>query len=232
MIAIVDLPYGLVPGFSTGNPTRNAYLAALIQREQPNDAGAAVYLAKNYSFNDTPPDSYLLLAQQSRFAWAGMLTADFLASAPTTTITNALPALPPEAPTSSPFPLVAGCAIQLSGCDVILDEVSDFDSLAGALLVFVDAEIMSIATADLTANGAYSLTVVRGMFGTTIADHTADTPVFIARRGDVVPFTHPSFQTGNNISLKITIGAGSASDLEPFAFTVNGSGTGIGLDLL
>jgi len=220
MSRIIQLPAGL-------SPTDEPWLAALVQRTQANDTRAQVFLAKNYAFNGQPTDSYLLLASQSRFAWAGTLTADFLASAAKTAVTNTLPALPPEVPTSSPFPLVAGLAVQLTGPDTILDDVTDFDALAGALLVFVDNEVMSISAAELTAAGAYMLTVVRGFFGTTIADHLTGADVHIARRSDVVPFTHPSFRESNAPALSVPIGGASLADVQPLPFIV-GDGTSIG----
>lgn len=216
---LVILPTGLKP------PDGNIYLAALVQREQPNDSGAAVYLGKNYAFNGDPSDSYLLLARLRRFAWAGNLASDFLAATAPISVANTPPELPPEVPVG--FTVVPGCTVQLSGPDLILDEVTDFDALAGTLLVFVDAEIMSISEADLSAVGAYSLTVVRGMFGTTIADHLAGAPLAIVRRSDVIPFTHPSFQNGNVSQCKVTIGVGNAADAEMVAFPIGGSGASL-----
>jgi len=216
MNRIVELPIGL-------KPTADIYVAALTQRNQASDTQARLYLSKNFAFNGDPADSYLQLARMSRFAWYGVLTADFLAAAAKTAVVNTLPVLPPEVPASSPFPLVAGLAIQLDGPDLILDEVTDFDSLAGALLVFVDDEIMSISVADLTGAGAYTLTIVRGFFGTTIADHAAGTDVHIIRRADMIPVTHPSFQTGNIIQLKLAIGVENVSDITPFGFEVGGA---------
>ena len=226
MTGIIVLPATLSPSAAT-------YLAALVQRDQQTDAAAAVFLGKNYAFNGVPGDSYSLLARLSRFAWAGNLTADYLATAPETAVGNALPVLPPEAPTSSPFPLVAGCNIQLTGPDQIIDDITDFDSLAGQLLVFIDSEIMSISAAQLTGAGAYSLTLVRGFFGTSIADHLNGAAVFIVRRGDIVPFTHPLVQAGNTLQLKVTVGTGSVSDAAEFDYAVLplGSGDGLGLDL-
>ena len=203
MNLVITLPAGLSP--STGT-----WMASLVQRNQATDASTQLFLSKAFAFSGTPNDSYLLIASQSRFAWGGQLTADFLAATAAIAITNALPALPPEVP--NPPSLVAGLQVQLTGPDLILDEVSDFDALAGALLVFVDNEIMSVDVTTLTAAGAYSLTVIRGMFGTAIADHDAGADIFIVRRTDIVPFTHPSFQTGNTPVFKILTGAGTLAD--------------------
>ena len=215
MNKIVELPTGL-------KPTGDVYLAAFVQRQQQSDAQARVYLERNFAFNGSPPDSYLQMASMSRFAWQGVLTADFLAAAGTTAVTNPLPALPPEVPTSTPFPLVAGCQVQLNGPDIVLDEVFDFDALAGSLLVFVDDEIMSIAIADLTDAGAYSLTVVRGFFGTAVEDHLTGATLFIVLRADVIPFTHPSFQKASAPTFKIAIGVNDVADSDPITLSIPG----------
>lgn len=216
MNRVIQLPAGL-------SPSASLYLAALVQRTKPTDSKAAIYLQRSYAFNGDAPDSYQFLGALNRFAWSGSLTAAFAADAAETAAGNALPELPNGCPATDPFPLVAGCNVQLTGPDQILDEVTDFDGLCGTLLVFVDNEIMSISAAAMTNAGGYSLTVVRGYFGTTIADHAQGAPVFIVRQQDILPLTHPFFVDGNTVTFKLTIGVGVITDSESFEYVIGAS---------
>jgi hypothetical protein len=228
MNRIVQLPIGLAPD------DVSMWLACLARRNQITDANFRLYLCREFTFNGGPLDSYIFLVSQKTFAWHGLLTSSFLAAADEVAVGNSLPAtLPPGCPNTNPFPLVAGLEIQLDGPDLILDEATDFDSLCGDLLAFVDDEILSLSTADLTDTGAYSLTVVRGFFGTAIADHQAGAHIFICRRLDVLPLSHPYFQSGNQIKLKLAIGAADVSNAIPFSLTLpESSGIGWGIELL
>jgi hypothetical protein len=208
---VLSLPAGLKPITAT-------CLAALVRRDQPSDANCKVYLRKNFAFDGDPPASYQLLASMSKFAWAGYLTAEFLAAAAPTSFSNPLPVLPPEAPVAEPFPLVSGLSVQLDGPDLVLDEITDFDAINGTILVFVETEIMALAAAALTGPGAYDLTVVRGFWGSTVADHAANTPIFIIRRDNIVPMAHPSFQPGNISELKIALGVQTLADAALLTF--------------
>ncbi|MGA2787648.1 MAG: hypothetical protein ABSF60_08975, partial [Verrucomicrobiota bacterium] len=83
-------------------------------------------------------------------------------------------------------------------------------------LLFVGNEIMSIAEATLTDSGAYTLTVVRGRFGTAIADHALGDTVMIIALADLLPLQHPHFLGGNTGRFKLTLGGQDASDVDAF----------------
>lgn len=154
----------------------------------------------------------------------GTLTADFPASTPFVAIANPLPAEAGNVGQSgSDFPLAAGLQIQLIGIDLILPGVSDFDALANTVLLFVGDEIMSIAEADMTASGAYSLTVIRGRFGTPIENHTNGDTVWILTLANLKPLQHPHFLAGNDAQFKLTIGDQDIADVTAFDVTFVGN---------
>lgn len=211
--AIVELPLALCPN---GAPA----IAALVTRATQSDAFATLYLGRNYVFNGTPPASFFQLASLTGFAFTGTLTADFPAATSFVSIANPLPA---QAGNVSPFPLAAGLQIQLNGIDLILPGVSDFDALANALLLFVGDEIMSIAEADMTGSGAFSLTVIRGRFGTPIDNHSNGDTVWIIPLTSLKPLQHPHFLAGNDAQFKLTISDQDISDVAPFDVTFVGN---------
>jgi hypothetical protein len=81
---------------------------------------------------------------------------------------------------------------------------------------------MSVAETNLIGPAAYSLTVIRGCFGTTIADHHADDQVFIIPLASLTPIQHPHFLTGNTAAFKLTLGAQQVSDVTEFDVTFTG----------
>jgi hypothetical protein len=83
--------------------------------------------------------------------------------------------------------------------DLILPDVSDFDALAADTLLVCGSEFMAIAEQSMTADGAYTLTVIRGAFGTTIADHHAGDEVYVISKAGLVPLQHPHFRSGNTV---------------------------------
>lgn len=202
---IVELPVDLCPN-------NKPAIAALVTRSTQSDTAAQVWLGRNYVFNGTPPESYFLLANLTGFAFHGALTADFLAAAAALAITNPLPA---EGAGAS---VVSGMAIKLDGVDLLLPDVCDFDALANGVLLFVGNEIMSIAESalgDSEQPGDYSLTVIRGRFGTPIEDHHAGDTVWIISLSDLKALQHPHFLAGNDGKFKLTIGGESLSDADP-----------------
>jgi hypothetical protein len=203
--ALVELPVGLCPN-------NQPAIAALVARDTQGTVSAQLFLGRNFVFTGDPPDSFFLLKTITRFAFHGALPADFAAATAFTSIANALPA---EA-TGAPFPLTDGLALLLDGPDILLPNVSDFDALANALLLFVGNEIMSIADAELTYSGAYTLTVIRGRFGTAIADHLTGDTVLIIPLADLLPLQHPHFLGGNTGRFKLTLGGQDASDVDAF----------------
>jgi hypothetical protein len=215
--AIVELPFALCPN---GLPA----IGALVARSTQSDSFATVYLGRNYVFNGTPPASFFQFAAITGFALNGTLSADFPASTPFVSIANPLPA---EAGNvgqpDSDFPVAAGLQIQLTGVDLILPGVCDFDALANSVLLFVDDEIMSIAEATLTGVGAYSLTVIRGRFGTPIDDHGNGDSVWIIPLANLQPLQHPHFLAGNDAQFKLTIGQQDVSDVTAFDVTFVGN---------
>jgi len=211
---IVELPAALCPDSQPA-------IAALVARTSPSMTIAALLLGRNYTFTGVPPESFELLQTLSKFALHGVLTADFLAAAAVTAPDNALPAESADWP--DPLPLTAGLQIQLDGPDLILPDVSDFDSLAGGVLLFVGNEIMAIGEQQMTAAGAYTLTVIRGAFGTTIADQHAGDVAFIIPRSSLVPIQHPHFLAANTAEFKLTLGQQSITDVVAFDLTFTGA---------
>jgi hypothetical protein len=221
--AIVELPLSLVGAIQGFSPAQAApAIAALVTRALQSDAFATLYLGRNYVFNGTPPASFLQLAALTGFAFTGTLTADFPASTPFIAIANPLPAEAGNVGQSG-FPLAAGLQIQLIGIDLILPGVSDFDALANTVLLFVGDEIMSIAEAEMTDSGAYSLTVIRGRFGTPIEDHASGDTVWIITQANLKPLQHPHFLAGNNSQFKLTIGDQDIADVTAFDVTFVGN---------
>jgi hypothetical protein len=209
---IIELPVLLCPN-------NKPAIAALIARDQVSTFTASLYLGRNFVFNGVPPESYSLLAKFSIFALTGALTADFLASTGFVAITNQLPAQA----TDNPFPLCAGLAVQLTGPDLILPDVCDFDALANTILLFCGSEIMSIAEATLTAASAYTLTVIRGRFGTAIVDHHAGDAIWVIAKADLDPLQHPHFLGGNTAEFKLTLGTQTTVDVNAFNITFAGT---------
>lgn len=187
----------------------------LLTRVTQADAYATLYLGRNYVFSGLAPASFAPLATITGFAMYGALSADFLASAAYEVPANALPV---EGRNPNPFPLVAGMGIQLEGVDIVLPDVCDFDALANSVLLFAGNEIMSVAEATMTASGAYTLTVIRGRFGTVIADHHNGDTVWIIPLASLKAIAHPHFQVGNVAQFKLTIGSQNISDVNPFTF--------------
>ena len=220
----MDIPansrYGILELPAALCPESKPALAALVARDQQSTIVSKLWLGRNYVFNGTAPDSYLALATITKFAFHGVLTGDFAAATAFVSIANALPA---EA-VGSPFPLAAGLPVQFDGPDIILPDVFDFDALANTLLLFVGGEIMSISGATLTAAGAYDLTVIRGRFGTAIADHLAGDIVFVIALADLVPLQHPHFLAGNTARFKLTLGSQQVADVDPFDMVLAGTG--------
>jgi len=215
---IVELPLALCPAApSDSSGGASNAIAALVARDQKNTIQAKVYLGRNYVFNGSAPDSFLLLATLVKFAFNGSLTADFPAASAAISIGNALPA------EGAGVTVVDGLQIQLDGPDLILPDVCDFDALNNTVLLFIGDEIMSISEATLTASGAYSLTVIRGRYGTAIADHAEGDQVLIINRTDIVPLTHAHFLAGNDGQFKVTVGAQQVGDVDPFDLTFVGS---------
>lgn len=194
--AIAELPAPLCPN-------QKPAVAALVARDVQSLTRAVVYLGRNYTFTGIAPESYFELQTITRFAQHGALAADFPAASPLTVPANPPPAEFVDWP--NPLPLAAGLQVQLDGVDLVLPDVSDFDALAADLILVVGNEYMAIAEATLTAPGAYTLTVLRGAFGTAIVDHAAGDTVFIIAREDLQPLQHPHFRTGNTGRFKLTL---------------------------
>lgn len=190
---LMELPAGLKPGAAIA-------VAFLIQRDVSSTLSAEIWLGRNYVFDGAAPESFFKLGTITKFAWHGVLTVDYPAATAYLVPSNPLPA---EA--DNPIPLTDNFTIQLGGPDQTLPDVSDFDALANTTLLFVDDEIMSIAEATLLAAGSYSLKVIRGRFGTTIADHAVDAQVYILAQADIVVLQHAHFATGNAAQFKLIL---------------------------
>jgi hypothetical protein len=67
------------------------------------------------------------------------------------------------------------------------------------------------------------LSVVRGRYGTAIADHSNGDQVLIISRPDIVPMQHAHFLAGNDGQFKLTVGAQQVGDVDPFDVTFVGS---------
>ncbi|HXE43342.1 MAG TPA: hypothetical protein VN516_09985 [Candidatus Baltobacteraceae bacterium] len=178
-------------------------IAALISRDQKSTSGAQLLLGKNYALSGDPPDVFSLLQSYRAFAWHGQLMADY--SADTLCIDTRI-----------------GIITQLDGPDQILEEVTDYDGLAGAYLVFIDDEILFLLQPTMLTPGKYNCPVVRGQFGTPIQSHDAGADVFILRAKDLIPIQLP-VKVGNTGQFKITLGVQSASDQVAFETEFVGS---------
>lgn len=176
-------------------------VAALISRAQANDTFARVWLAKNFAFNGTPPDSYSLAATQKNFAWHGALGAVY-------GLTNQLD--------------FSGAIIVLDGPDLVLDDVTDWDALAKTLLVFCDDELMSVVGWTLTGNGSYRLQTVRGCYGTPMQTHAIGAELFIIRTTDLLPIPVPNLRSGLTGLFKVVLSSDSVADVDPVAIVFAG----------
>jgi hypothetical protein len=200
----VKLPAALTPAGAT------YALAALIQRDTQALAAAQVYLGKDYTFTGSAPASFGLLSSVTGFAFHGNLTADFLANAALTTPTNPLPVQAADWP--SPLPLTAGLQVQLDGVDLVLPEFTDFDALANTWLLICGTEWMAVAESTMTGPGAYTLTVIRGSFSTSIIDHHAGDQIYLVAQKSITPLVHPQLAIGNTIAWKVTLTNPNLSD--------------------
>lgn len=204
-MTVVKLP----PAFGAGD---NA-VAVLVPRKTTTDNYATLWLGRTYCFNGTPPDSYAHLGKTKGFGWSGKMSigtrdgsiTDHADLEPDNPFPNGFAPAQPEL-----------MQVQLAGVDQILPECHDFDALADATLLFCGKEIMSIARAQMTAAGAYTLTVLRGRLGTPIPDHAAGDPLWIVERSRLKAFTHPFFAAGNAAKFKVTIGRQTPADAIPF----------------
>jgi len=193
-VRIVELP----PALSS-----TAALAVLSARPDAATTIAAVNVARNFSLQGIPTESYQQLTTLPAFAWHGRLTADY----PSATNTIDL---------SGQFTL------QLDGPDLILDEITDADALAGVLLIFAGDEILSVASVTLVAAGGYQLGVTRGKFGSPISGHVSGEEVFIIRRADLRPLIHPTFNPGATTQLKVVYGSAPIEDVDAISYTLSG----------
>ena len=193
-------------------PNGQYSLAPLVRRNQSSSYISKLWVGRNFAFDGDAPDSFFELATIRAFAFHGLLDADLPATAPMISFTNPLPASIAE----NPLPLVTGIAIQLDGCDLVLPECFDFDSLANALLLFIGDEILSISNAAMTGAGGFELTAIRGRFGTAIADHAQGDDIFILPLADLTILQHPSFASGATALFKLTIGMQQLTDVASF----------------
>jgi hypothetical protein len=212
--AILELPQPLCPDAKPA-------VACFAARDNQSLTTAKLYLGRNYTFSGAAPESYFQIQTITKFCQFGVLTTDFMASAALTVPANAVPAESADWP--DPLPLTEGCTIQLSGVDQILPDVSDFDALAAGVVLVVGNEFMSIAEQVMTAPGAYTLTVIRGAFGTTIADHAAGDEVLIISREGIVPLQHPHIRAGNTAEFKLTLSNANVSDAVAFNVVLVGT---------
>jgi hypothetical protein len=211
--AIIELPECLWAAYPAWTNNFQLSVAVLVSRNTQATTYATLYLGRNYVFSGLPPSSYEELATITGFAMYGQLVAAVAANAAYMAIGNPPPV---EGQKPNPLPVVCGLQIQLAGVDLILPDVCDFDALANEVLLFVDQEIMSIAEANMTAEGAYTLTVIRGRFGTAIANHAAGATMWIIPLAQVKAIAHPHFALGNVAQFKLTIGLQSISDVQSF----------------
>jgi hypothetical protein len=114
----------------------------------------------------------------------------------------------------NPLPVTEGMQVQLDGIDLILPDVSDFDALAATVVLIVGNEYMAIAEQVMTAAGAYTLTVIRGAFGTAVADHHAGDEIWIIPKTGLVPLQHPHLAADNTVQIKFTFSNPNVSDAQ------------------
>lgn len=196
-VRLLELPAGLSQDF-------DVTLAPLVARTAPTDVGFAIYQKKDYG---DAPDSYELRATATRFAKHGSLAADYGTDTDT-------------------IDLTLGLIVQLDGVDTVLDDQTDFDALADALLIFVGAEVLSIAGITLLASGLYKVFAIRERFGSARQAHTAGAEVFVIRKSELLRINHPSFKVGNTITVKLApqnnAGETDLGDVAPVSLALTG----------
>jgi hypothetical protein len=193
---VLELP----PALCMGRPA----LAFIAAREVQTISAAEILLAKNYDWNGSPTESFLSLGKLQQFAWRGILAADYPA-------------------TTQCIDLVRGARVQLDGADMILDEVTAFDSLAGEMLALIGDEILSVIRAELLGTGFYRLRLIRGKYGTPILSHSEADQVLIFRRSSIVPLIHPIFeQPGTVARFKLIFGDEQTAEADAFDFGIRG----------
>jgi hypothetical protein len=192
---LIELPAGLC----SGQPA----LGALVARWGVTQTSFAVWLDKLLAWSGAPPDSYELLGTSSTFAWHGNLSADYPA-------------------TTRYIDLECGAAVQLDGPDLGLNAVTAFEAMKDATLVFIGAEICSLAGWTLLGPGLYQLQLIRGRFGTPIQAHSAGADVFIINQSDLLALSRREFQPNNAVTLKVPVGKQDVGDAEPIVVNLAG----------
>ena len=183
--ALVDLP----PALAGGTPA----ITALVAREIQSDSQAQVYIGANYGLNGAAPETYAQLTTLNNFAFIGTVSVNYPAG------TNIIDQ-------------VFGLTVQLTGPDLILPALTEFDALINTLLVFCGDEILSVISTELIASGQYLLQVVRGRFGTPIEAHAAGVSAFLILQSSIKPISHPQFKPGLTAQFKVVLGSQLLSD--------------------
>ena len=95
-------------------------------------------------------------------------------------------------------------AVNMAESGGILASATDTDAQLANTLCIVDSELVSYATATLTAAHNYSLTYLyRGLFGTAIALHAAGAPFAFLNSGAIFKYDLPAQHVGREIYVKL-----------------------------
>ncbi len=95
-------------------------------------------------------------------------------------------------------------AVNIAESGVALATASDLDAQLANTLCIVDAELVSYATATLTAAHQYSLTYLyRGLYGTAIASHSTGAQFAFLNASAIFKYDLPSQYVGREIYMKL-----------------------------
>jgi hypothetical protein len=198
---IVELPLPLCP------PGQLA-LSVLTHRENVMQVGQQIWLGDNYDFDgSTPPESYQVLAAHGPFARFGFSIAEYPAE-------------------THMLDFDVGLIVQLIGADTTIATQTGTNGLSNELLVFIDNEIMSVIGVELVAAATYRLKLARGRYSTPIEAHVAASAVYIVALDDLLILTHPTFNPGETVTLKVALSQGrftqDLSEIEAIEHEVTG----------
>ncbi|NJM13073.1 MAG: hypothetical protein HC889_15500 [Synechococcaceae cyanobacterium SM1_2_3] len=178
------------------SPDGRLALAALVERDHRTNVGWQLHLGKSYDFSGPiTATSYDQIAAHNRFAFRGILEADYPETIPT-------------------IDEVTGIEVRLSGPDLILPEQSPFSATADELLVFVGDEILSVFGWQLLGVGRYRLFVMRARLTSELESHVVGADVYVISRDDLLALAPPQVQVGNQLTFKLTkVSTGAAQSL-------------------
>jgi hypothetical protein len=93
---------------------------------------------------------------------------------------------------------------QLVGVDGrTIPNLSAAEAIDGTILIFVDKEIMSLQNIVALGNDTYYVTAIRGMYGSSIREHTPGAQAWFIRRANIRPLSWQPFILGQTYYFKL-----------------------------